>query len=123
MTLLALLFVCHAPTPPPRPLTAELMVGRWDYSWGSRAEGWIEFHADGRYVASHEPTMLPSHAGAWTVRDNVLTLHEGRCPCPGEPLALRIGSDYPIRLSTARYPVIAGKCRGTEVKFSNPLRE
>jgi hypothetical protein len=122
MSLLCVV-LCLAPVPPDRPLTRELLVGRWDYAWGERKEGWIEFYPDGRYVASHEPTLLPSHAGAYTVRGKVLTLHEGRCPCPGDPDALRINSEYPITLSTAKFPTLKGECRGTVVVLSNPRRK
>jgi hypothetical protein len=122
MSLLCVV-LCLAPVPPDRPLTRELLVGRWDYAWGQMPDGWIELYADGRYVSRHDQGFEPTFAGGWIVRGKVLTLYEGRCPCPGEPEALKVNSEYPITLSTAKFPTLKGECRGTVVVLSNPRRK
>ena len=115
--ILAMALSVWAPVPQPRPLTTEMMVGRWDYAWGQMADGWIEFHADGHYVSRHDPGINPTFAGQWLVYEGVLTLKEGRCPCPEEPTALLVNSVYPIQVCGKKYPTVTGTCGVTAVSF------
>lgn len=118
----ALLFLIAAPVPPPRPLTAELLVGRWEWRWGTLEPGWIEFGADGRYTSRHSQGDCPNYCGRWLVRDGVLTLYEGRAPEPGTHEAAEWHQKYDVSMDTRRYPALTGKCGVTVVKLSNPRR-
>lgn len=116
------LFVVLAPVPQPRPLTAEMMVGQWDYKWGGMADGWIQFLPDGHYFSRHYPGDYPQYCGEYTVHRGVLTLYEARMPCPDDSAAALITATYPVELSTADFPAIRGKYGMTDVLFSNPKR-
>jgi hypothetical protein len=110
-----------APLPPPRPLSAELLVGKmWDYRWQGMSDGWIVFTEDGRYFSAHGQYLFSTCTGPFIVEGNVLTLYEGWCRGNGSPEAANWTKAYPITLSTAKYPVLAGKCELTTVVLSNP---
>lgn len=115
-----LTLVVAAPLPQPPKLSAELLVGRWEFSWGGMPAGWIEFRADGRYVSRHSPGAEPLYTGFYSVRGDVLTLYEDRMPCPCDWRAADCRTEYPIPVSMERYPVIVG--RGGYATFSNPQR-
>jgi hypothetical protein len=115
-------FAQAAPLPPPRPLTAEMLIGRWEYKWGTLPVGWIEFRADGHYYSAHRQAEWPEFCGWWEIRGDVLTLREGRCPCREDLTATCCTSPYPVTISTAGFPVIAGTSYGTKVVLSNPVR-
>ena len=115
MYLLALPLIVGAPLPPPRPLSAELIVGRWNcYEWGTMGRGWIVFEPDGMYFSRHSEGVEPVYAGHWSIRGNVLTLHEGRL-CSDSPLV--ITTDYPVVIDTRDLPDLAGSYHGTPVKL------
>lgn len=77
LVLCSLGFAPAAPVPPPRKLTAEFLVGQWQYSWGGMRDGWIIFRADGRYLSSHHDLTNPTYAGTWELSGRTLTLFEG----------------------------------------------
>ena len=107
-----------APVPTPRPLATDLLLGRWEYRWGTLPVGWIEFREDGRYFSAHRQVEWPEFMGHWWVRGDVLTIQEGRCPCLDDLTAPTCLSCYEIKLSTSDYPTIAGTSYGTRVSFA-----
>ena len=104
--MLSLLFAIAAPVPAPRPLMPEMMVGTWDYSWGSQLDGWITFLDDGRYFSRHTTGTFPEYTGKWTLWRDTLTLHEGRFTEGEAPVC---STRYPVVISSNKYPTLTGK--------------
>ncbi len=109
---------------PSRPvLTAELLVGRWEYAWGPMKDGWIEFFPDGRYQARHdklgENWYMPRHAGQYEVRDGMIILTEGVVSEGYATVADRV---YEVVSTTDNWPVIDGEYGTTRMKLSKQIK-
>lgn len=121
MVRLALVFVCFAPVPPSRALTADLLIGQWDMTWGSSSNWRIVFLEDGRYFCGTSPGSVPGFTGRYAVYRGVLYLNEGMTRQGDE--AAELTSRYVIDLTTSRYPTLAGRtCGSTLVVLTNPQR-
>jgi len=76
--LLGLLFPYCAPVPDWRPkeLTVALLVGKWEYEYGSYKEGHIILKPDKTYWAMHSPDSRSVYYGTWEPDGSTLTLKE-----------------------------------------------
>ncbi len=122
LLVLAVAKVAAAPVSPPPRLTDEMLVGRWDFQWGTQREGWIEFLPDGRYHSRHCPGDPPSYAGLYWVHRGEIVLWERRMMPALEPTDCGTHSTYRIPVSMAKWPLIDGNYLGQRVVFSNPQR-
>lgn len=107
--------------PPPKELTAELLVGAWRYEFGTYRDGRMWLFADGTYVARHSADAHAVYAGDWRLERGTLVLTEfwfdpdlGRV---SEPTVFRLTFDL------RAYPRLVGTSNGdTRVALSDPKR-
>lgn len=130
LPLLALLVFCalswhsHAAPvpPPPKQLTAEMMVGKWSYSWHNWPDGTIWLHEDKTYSAHHTPGGNYIYHGTWSVEGGKLTLEEWafdtQWSTNSGPMT------YVFEFAAKDYPTLVGTSNGgPKVVLSNLKRE
>jgi hypothetical protein len=112
-----------APVPPPRPMTAELMPGLYDYQWGGMGKGWILLTADGHYLSCHSPCVTPSYAGTWEYSGDRFTLFEGCAHGDGDEWCSEYRTRYTVTVKQSSAAGLVGVYSdGVVVTLSNPKR-
>lgn len=114
--------VSGAPVPKrPAELTVEMMVGRFDYSWGGYPDGTIWLYPDLTYTAIHTPGSQLIYHGTYTVKGDTVTLTEW---VTNVEFATTSGpATYAFAFDVKGYPLLEGTSNGREpVKLANPKR-
>src|SRR5438552_2828475 len=121
----ALLAAARAPAPaapvPPAPrLSAELMVGRWELSWGE-SPGVMWFHSDHTYAQMIHDRRGVVWTGTWSIEDGVIVLDEWATQVETGSTSGPVRYRYQIDVRC--YPHLSGTANGsTQIVLRDPKR-
>lgn len=97
--------------PPPKVLTADMMLGTWEYEWNAMRSGVITFDDSGSYVGIHIPGGSMIYSGTWTIEGGdtiVLSEYAHNLDTNG-----RSGpTTYRFQFAAKDYPAMVGKSNG-----------
>lgn len=99
--------------PAPKALTADMMVGTWQYEWDIFRDGVIAFDAAGGYVGIHIPGSSTIYSGTWKIEggDTIVIseyAHSLDTNARWGPTEFRFTFD------PKTYPNLVGKSNGTK---------